>query len=283
MRSDRHTVNGLTGYKLGTEQSATVVGVFIATTATATCYAGIRVFVRHADGSEIEITEGTPVAQVSRSSSGGGLQSNTWSCPEVSLAESDAIVVRVYLKSGTGAWYERAVFITEQLNASKLNAATWTVYYYVSKYQDPELGWVWEFDFGTSTYNSRIENFTWTPIGGGGQTYEIYVDALCQSIGTPAYETTYNVSKDANISIQSLKALETAFHIFEDATAQAHALAELSVAEIKVTKLFLVIGSLGIDLSAGRIGVVLDQIMFYGGKTRLFLVIGDLAIQLTSN
>jgi len=161
MRSDQHTVNGLTAYKLGTEQTTTPVVVYIPTTSTAKCYAGIRVFIRHADDSETEITSGTPVAQVSRTSSGGGIQSNTWNCPETSLADTDAIVVRVYLKSGAGAWSEKAVFTTEQLNALKLDAATWTVYYYTVKYSG-ELGWTWEFDFGTSTYNSRIANFAWT-------------------------------------------------------------------------------------------------------------------------
>jgi hypothetical protein len=165
MRSDQQTVNGLTAYKLGTSQTTIEISVEISTTLAATCYAGIRVFVRHADGSETELTAGTPVAQVSRTASGSGIQSNTWNCPQTVLQSTDAIVVRVYLKSGTGAWNEVAVFITEQLNAQSLDAMKWTVYYYTSKYRDVEGAWYWAFYFGTSTYNSRIENFGWAPAG----------------------------------------------------------------------------------------------------------------------
>jgi hypothetical protein len=80
---------------------------------------------------------------------------------------SDAIVVRVYGRWGSaGTWNLLAEFITEQLGTSVLNASTWTVYYYISytRYVDPETGeiiYVATWYFGTSTYNSRIENFTW--------------------------------------------------------------------------------------------------------------------------
>jgi len=167
-RSDTQTVNGLTASKLGTTQSASSLSATIGRGRTAlSAYAGIRAWRRLSDGTEIEITSGTPVAVVSTSST--GIVSATWSCPQTSLTTTDAVVVRVYGKWGSsGTWNLLAVFITEQLGAGQLDAATWTVYYYISytRYVDPDTGIVTytaAWGFGTSTFNSRIENFQWTP------------------------------------------------------------------------------------------------------------------------
>ncbi|MEM3699855.1 MAG: DUF2341 domain-containing protein [Candidatus Bathyarchaeia archaeon] len=51
----------------------------------------------------------------------------------------------------------------------------------------------------------------------GGQTYEIYVNAVSQSLTTPAYEATYNIMKNADVSSQSLTTSETTFNISKDA------------------------------------------------------------------
>jgi hypothetical protein len=169
-RSDSQTVNGLSAYKLGTSQSASLQYVVLGTgRTTATGYAGIRVWKRSSDGTETEITAGTPVAQVSRNAAGEGLQSAAWSCPSTSLSPTDAIVIRVYGKWGTGLWTLVATFITEQLGAQSLDAATWTVYYYTHWYSyiDPDTGkliYEMDFEWGLSGYDSRIENFSWTPV-----------------------------------------------------------------------------------------------------------------------
>jgi len=103
------------------------------------------------------------VAQVSRSGNGQGIQSNTWNCPQISLQETDAIVVRVYMKFGSGSWKLCCTFITEQLESEQLDSSQWTVYYYTWRYYAS-----WEkktygfFRWGTSTYNSRIANFEYT-------------------------------------------------------------------------------------------------------------------------
>jgi hypothetical protein len=128
-----------------------------------TCYWGVDVAVRHADGSETPL--GSKVAQVSRSVDGIGLQSATWVCPLTSLVSTDAVVVRVYMKIGTGAWQLVMSFITEQLGASQLNNVTWTVYYYTQRSYTPppddltDALYMW----GTSSYDDKITNFTWTP------------------------------------------------------------------------------------------------------------------------
>jgi hypothetical protein len=167
-RSDTQTVNGLTAYKLGTEQSATAESKGIGSGYPAQgAYVGIRVWKRSNAGVETEITAGTPVAVASKGSLTTAIVSATWDCPQTSLDTTDAIVVRVYGRWGTGAWNLLAEFITEQLGATILNAVTWTVYYSISyrRYVDPDTGeitYTAGWNFGTTTYNSRIENFTWT-------------------------------------------------------------------------------------------------------------------------
>lgn len=163
MRSDQHTINGLTAYKLGIAQSTTY-GICSEQAYDLVRYDwGIRVWKRSSGGTETEITSGIPVATVYRTSVGAGIQSNTWACPQTTLDSTDAIVVRVYGK--LSAWILLRTFITEQLDAQQLDSSTWTVYYYTQLSYDPiEELYNYVFWHGTSTYNSRIENFSWTPI-----------------------------------------------------------------------------------------------------------------------
>jgi hypothetical protein len=167
-RNQQQTVNGLTSYMLALSKygapnalSYARVGAYLAGDL------GIRVYKRASDGTETEITGGSPVAVVTYYD--GDVQvvkSNTWNCPETSLANTDSIVVRIYARipSSTGTWtlITSAVFSTEQLGASKLNAATWTVYYTGGFRYDVSLNRAAiEFNFD-GPFNSRIENFTWT-------------------------------------------------------------------------------------------------------------------------
>jgi len=163
MRGDKHTVNNLEAYKLSTSQSATQITYSDEASGAGTVYWGIRVWKRNANGTETEITGATPVAQVSRSSDGEGMQSNTWSCPQTSLQETDAIVARVYMKFGSGSWQQCSTFITEQLEAAQLDPTQWAVHYYTwryyASYEKTTYGF---FKWGTSAYNSRIANFEYT-------------------------------------------------------------------------------------------------------------------------
>jgi len=174
MRDDTQTVNGLTAYNAGTTQStsglSTDVQVFDG--GGSTVYWGIRVWKRDSSGTETEITAGTPVAQVSKSTTGAEILSNTWTPTATSLSSSDAIVVRVYIDvGGTGTWSQGGTapdFITEQLDAAQLDAAAWTVYYYVDRASvstgSPSGRYTQGFFYwGTATYDSKITNFSYTP------------------------------------------------------------------------------------------------------------------------
>jgi hypothetical protein len=167
-RSDEWAVNGLTAEKLTTAQyTVSQYYDYSSSPQGLTVYWGIRVWKRASGGTETEITSGTPVAQVSRLADGEGLQSATWACPETSWSPTDAVVVRVYQKIGAaGAWNLCEDWITEQINASKLDSATWTVYYYTyhldwNDGEEPPTTYTrGRFYWSTSTYNSRIANFT---------------------------------------------------------------------------------------------------------------------------
>jgi len=161
MRSDSHTINGITCYKLGTLNTSSFLQAGHSTGLNLTHDWGIRAYVRHADGSEAEITSGTPVAIVSRNANGEGIQSATWVCPETDLVSTDAIRIEIWARFSGFAWSQLVFpgFITEQLSGHKLNGSTWTVYYWTS--------WNWTgsqtdtyFKWGDSTRNSRIENIS---------------------------------------------------------------------------------------------------------------------------
>jgi len=159
-RSDEHAINDLSAYKFGTSQTDSDHGT-LNTSTTCNFKWGIRVWKRSSSGSETEITNGSPVAVVTRTSTGEGIQSNTWSCPETSLQSTDAIVVRVY-NYRNGSWYQEEPWITEQLEAIKLLSSTWTVYYYTKVTYSSTLNkYKAEFHWGKSTVNSRVEGFSY--------------------------------------------------------------------------------------------------------------------------
>ena len=119
---------------------------------------GIGVWQRASAGVENEITAGYPVALVYMSDVTESRELwNTWTAPEYPLNPTDRIVVRVYDSFNNTL----ASFVTEELGASKLNAETWTVYYYFELFFDGEyyyIYWCW----GANTCNSRIEGFSYT-------------------------------------------------------------------------------------------------------------------------
>jgi hypothetical protein len=121
---------------------------------------GIRVWGIKSDETEVEITSGI-VAVVSVPYGQTVTLSATWNCP--STQQYVAFLVIVYLgtdvmkNASLGAGGLPFIFMTEDLN-SALSSATWTVYY--AFHYDVNLDQTF-FCFGTTTYNSRIANFTW--------------------------------------------------------------------------------------------------------------------------
>jgi len=158
-RSDQQTINGLLAYILSISQSLTSTYKTATDAGSRTVTFQAKVSVRHSDGSETVIQD--YITLFSRTTNGAGYQSANWNCPETSLVSTDAIVVSIYITVYT---VETIVtFITEQLGASKLDAATWTFTLYTQRYYDSiEKATTGFFYFGNGTYNSCITNFTWS-------------------------------------------------------------------------------------------------------------------------
>lgn len=142
----------------------TQVHVKIYTYTDATVYYSTSVWKRNSGGTEtaIETNIASYSTLISALRLAEGLKSATGIIdPQVSMTSTDSIVVRVYQKVGAGAWNLVREFTTEQLGAQSLDAVTWTIYYYLSTSVDTSYVYT-VFYHGTSVYNSRIENFTWT-------------------------------------------------------------------------------------------------------------------------
>ena len=181
-KNESVTVNGLSAYALALDLTGSTY-TFTESRATyyAGCNVGIRVWKRHTDETEDELTSGTPVAQVTVSSGDSHvLKTATWDCPATSLDPTDSIVVRVYHNMGdTWDLLSSAVFTTEQLNASSLDASTWTVYYYLSytATMSPRPRSTVSFHIDGDD-QSRIENFSWTEAAAPAVAKKLYGDGL---------------------------------------------------------------------------------------------------------
>jgi hypothetical protein len=141
---------------LGTTNTIQGASVSITATGFQNGHIGVRVF-KVVGTTETELTTDIidfPVTEA-------GYVSGDWDAPD--NVAFDKIRVKVYLKLGTGAWTLKATFDTETINGV-LKAATWTFWLYGNWQYDTarNRSTVW-FYFGASVYNSRIENFTWTP------------------------------------------------------------------------------------------------------------------------
>jgi hypothetical protein len=162
-RGEQQTVNGRTAYKLGNSNSdvdfwyggeKSPGGLSIVSYCSS-------VYIQHDDGTDTMIGKG--VAFAMRNTAGQGYQSATWNCPEISLRPTDAIYIQDYIWDvfGSNIMGER-YFITEQLGATKLNAATWTFTRWTYWDKDPSKNYCRIYHGGLQ-YNTRIDGFSYTP------------------------------------------------------------------------------------------------------------------------
>ncbi len=122
-------------------------------------YTGFRAWKKNSGGTETEITGGAATAVVTRLASGQGIQTSTWPCPQTSMSASDSLVIRVYQSVGTNPPTGlAATFTSEQIGASSIDAATWTLNYYTRRANTANDRFYW----GTSTWDSRIAGIVWS-------------------------------------------------------------------------------------------------------------------------
>lgn len=133
MHTSITTTNGLAAYGLLSVQGSVVMGASIwECVYQPSMFIGIRVYKRSAGGTDTEITAGTMVASLYFS----GADESAWKASvytpgATTLAPTDTIVVRVgeYIMSALVARPTKMIqsFQTDQLNAQKLSAATWSI------------------------------------------------------------------------------------------------------------------------------------------------------------
>lgn len=162
--SDTDTVNGLTAYKLATYQSnsSQSLQAFAQQGEVGAVYWRSDVIKRSADGSETII--GSSVAEVSRTKYyEEGIQSSSWFCPETKLNPTDAI--KIVEKIFAGSTIVTRDFITEQLNAIKLETNQWTFFRYTQTpmaVRCPFCRATGFFNYGDSAHNSSITGFKYS-------------------------------------------------------------------------------------------------------------------------
>jgi hypothetical protein len=158
MRSDTAGINSY--YNLLTSNTVTAVSKTLSFASLGVANIGIKVKKRDAGGTETQIGSGYITLGVVAM-----LEYDVnWNCPLTSLASTDRIKVEVYGQKDDFTYSLLASFITEQLGASQLDAATWTFHIWAScLWSDPLECYRIVFSFGSAARNSRITNFTWTP------------------------------------------------------------------------------------------------------------------------
>ena len=128
-RADRHVVYGVEAYKMA--ETTTTESKYDTRTLYSEQFSisyGVRVWVVHGS-SQIELTQGTPVAVVTRFNIGSGLQNASWNCPGYN-GIVDAVMIRVYQRFYTYSWSLRVTFITSPELLIKFSSSSWIFSYF---------------------------------------------------------------------------------------------------------------------------------------------------------
>lgn len=142
-------------YQLGTEQTTVGSNLYLRYRGYAPSGdVGFRIF-KVLNGVETELTTDIIYTVVTTA----GYYELTWDAPTDEVF--DKIRVKVYLKIGDIDWTLKGTWETEQIGG-KLDGGTWSIWAYCDIEADFTASTVY-FYFGASDYNSRIENFAWTP------------------------------------------------------------------------------------------------------------------------
>ena len=155
-RADTHTINDILGYRIDETASSSDAYDTVSTEGASITYYGVRVWIVHENGALDELTDGEPVAIVSRNADGEGLQSATWNCPGYNNL-IDALMIKVYQRFGTEDWSLRATFITENEILIKLPEATWTFTYYTKREYNADAETTTSILYWGGEYQTKVE------------------------------------------------------------------------------------------------------------------------------
>ena len=122
-----HTVNNNTALNLLPYQGLTSRSTSSLNNSIVNASWGFRVWQVFSTSLKSELTDGVPVAIVSRDSDGSGYQNGTWTFGGTTFNIGfDAIEVGLYSRLDGGNWILYEIFITPRLLMKSISAGTWT-------------------------------------------------------------------------------------------------------------------------------------------------------------
>ena len=159
-RADTVETAGILGYRLAdTASTSTITDEVSSASGPQPSSYGVRVWIVHQNGALDELTNGEPVAIVTRSDDAEGLQNATWNCPGYNSLVY-AVMIKVYQRFTDTDWSLRATFITEGEQLIKLPEATWTFHYY-TKLSGCKSYLFWGGNYGSGVTITYAEPATW--------------------------------------------------------------------------------------------------------------------------
>jgi hypothetical protein len=192
-RSDPLSVNNETAYYLDQTNTASTISLTSTATGT-TVYYGFRVYILHYDGTQTELTSGTPEAVITHTTSTTHQSTSTWTPSRYFLDMGyDALKIETYTKIGGNAWTLKSTHHTPQLLYTEIPQQTWTftlytnttIYYYSTA----------TYNFGSPTYPTNVELAFLTPsvfdVGryylGTGNVFMFILTQYTMEIGSGVY------------------------------------------------------------------------------------------------
>jgi len=157
-RSDTHTINTEVGYILKDTQTTSGLAVSGTTVDVGVSVSwGFQVSIVGTSGALTGISGDSPIAVLTRSVDGVGIQNASWVIGETWLNMGfDAVMVKTYLKLGADDWVLKATHITSLLLEKKINSST-LVFSCYTEYSSTAYTTTGTLRFGNSTYNSLIQ------------------------------------------------------------------------------------------------------------------------------
>ncbi|MDD5557352.1 MAG: hypothetical protein PHN82_08900 [bacterium] len=154
-------VNGLSANLLLPENSDQFGGFFSgAMYYPHICKIWADIFVRHADGTEIQIGDGVASWSISCPPAFSGYVYCDWACPATELAVTDSIRIQEWIQVGTSR--NSADFTTGQLGACSLKQSTWTFRRYLQS--EGKYDTIFQFFYGHPAHASYIDGITLWPM-----------------------------------------------------------------------------------------------------------------------
>jgi hypothetical protein len=192
-RSDTWTSHGVLGYKLHTDNSDSEIQDSRSTSGSATISYGVRVWIVDTNENTWELTDGSPVAVVSRSTDGDGYQSATWELDDdYEDVVASAIQINVYQRFDSDSWSLRRVTISDEGLLYYLPSSNWTFTYHTERDYSGSTTYSY-FSFGSEDYDSGVTFFYSKITGFDSMLYYIAQGDIISFIAAPFYNTIGNL------------------------------------------------------------------------------------------